>query len=147
MREFEIRISPPIPHLDRNVVDVDLSCLDYAEIAANVTRRYNVAYIVNGRVIEYRPTDITTVLNDLHNELELIEGRLSHDMTLCGYAVLEMVIEQSYADIYEAISPPVGERPEPLAARINLPLLETEFRNSLSAVWSFLGAFRHQKSV
>ncbi len=91
MSEFIIKISPELPEIVTHH-EISLDGIDFARVYKQHPEEYDVIYKIDNFSFQYYPTSIATVLNDLHQEWELVRSRTSHEMTLSGYRVLDMLI-------------------------------------------------------
>ena len=116
---------------------IEWDAIDVAA-ASDRFRKYDVHYVVDGRVYGYYPASLLTVLNDLAQELELCERRESHEMTLTGYTVL--ILE--FGEAGGTFADPVMRGARLTGGQIGEPMdpddICAAFRSAVRDVWSIM---------
>jgi hypothetical protein len=136
--EFLISFDPPLPAAGTTVPPLKLDGVDVAAVVAGYPHEHHVIYSIDGRAFGYCPASILTVLNDVHLEWMLIQGRRSHDVTLAGYTVLEAVFEQGGFQFRDPRWPPA-----PVGDRFDAADLEDKFKAATATIWSLVCAIQH----
>lgn len=121
---------------------IEWDAIDVAA-AGDPFKKYDVRYLVDGRVYGYYPASLLTVLNDLAQELELCERRESHEMTLSGYTVLILEFDEAGG----TFSDPVVRGARPAGGQIGEPMAQEEicaaFRSAVHDIWSITPRIRN----
>jgi hypothetical protein len=134
--ELLISFDPPLPDAP-TAPPLNLTGVDVAAVTAGYPRQHNVIYSIDGRNFAYYPASILTVLNDVHLEWMHIRARISHDVTLAGYTVLEAVFEDGEFQFLDPRWPPT-----PVGDRFDAALLEDMFKTATDAVWSVVSSIQ-----
>jgi hypothetical protein len=133
LSEFLIIFDPPLPPAviaDRPIV---LEDVDIRSVSQRYTQDHDVSFAIDGEIFSYYPSSLLTVLNDIHLEWTLIQKRLSHDLTLSGYTVLEASYEHGRFQFHNPAWPPA-----PVGNPIDAVYLECKFRASTAAIWNLV---------
>jgi hypothetical protein len=131
--EFLISFDPPLPDSKAVAPPATLKGVDVEAVSAGYPYEHDVIYTVAGKSFSYYPSSILTVLNDIHLEWMLIQGRNSHDVTLAGYTVLEAAFEQGGFQFREPAWPPT-----PLDGIFDAAYLEERFEAAVARVWGVI---------
>jgi hypothetical protein len=134
---FEIIITPPIKYAGISLPPPDFGCLNISRIKRDYQTQHDVWYVVDENIFTYYPTDIITVLDDLTVEWMLAVERKSHDMTLCGYTVLEIRYSGEMARFFDPGARSKGGE-LPVGDEMDSAYIEKVFADIVSTVWGFV---------
>jgi hypothetical protein len=134
---FEIVTIPPIVYSGVSLLPPDLDCLDIGRIRRDHPMQHDVQYVIDGDIFTYYPTDILTVLYDLYQEWLLATQRKSHDMTLCGYTVLEIQYSGEVARFFDPGARAKGGV-SPVGEEMDAAYIEKKFADVVATVWGFV---------
>jgi hypothetical protein len=129
MNNFAIKIEPGLPETPFHG-SISLDEIDAKGILSRHPEKYDIIYNVGGQAYRYYPASILTILNDLHQEWELIRSRKSHAMTLSGYTVLNMDIDGEAVMLRDPLST-IGQ---PVSDVIWVVAIEEAFREATEKV-------------
>lgn len=87
---FDIEFDPKIRGSHKLYNPVDVRSIVPKASYYDIGHYYDVRYVICGERFQYYPAPILSVINDLDLELTLVRDRQSHEMTLSGYAVLNV---------------------------------------------------------
>lgn len=109
MATFKIEIDPAMPE-SAQVAPMSLEDIDAGNVLDHHPEQYDIIYHLDGRSFRYYSADILTILNDLHQEWELVRSRTPHLMTLSGYTVLEITFEGESAVFLDPVDGLANEK-------------------------------------
>lgn len=130
MSRFLITFDPPLPSAVTAEPSLDLAGVDVATVVAAYPHEHNVLISIDESIFAYCPASILTVLNDIHLEWMLIRERVSHDVTLSGYTVLEAIFEQERVQFHSPAWPPAA-----VGDKFDATYLEDMFQAATARVW------------
>lgn len=133
MSRFLITFDPPLPLAVTAEPPLDLAGVDVIAVAAGYPHEHNILLSIDGRIFAYHPASILTVLNDIHLEWMLIRQRVSHDVTLSGYTVLEAIFERESVQFRNPAWPPAM-----VGNKFDATCLEDVFQAAAARVWGLV---------
>jgi hypothetical protein len=139
MSTFRIEFDPPVPAPWRSYSEISLDRLPYEQIYRAFIQEYDTIYWIDDVSFRYYPASILTVINDIHSEWELIKRRESHQMTLSGYAVLDLFFTREGVQFRHNVGPVGRRRSQPVGATFGASKIETSFKLALDSLLCLVG--------
>lgn len=149
MNGFEVEISPPLPSVPDGKCIMSIQDMDLGKIYESFPQEYFIKYHVNDLTYCYYPSSIVTIINDIFWELDLIKERKTHEMTLSGYCVLEMVFENEQVLFFDPVERTKNALASSIADPFAIEAVEKQFKmaaNSLSHLVRSVGGLRADRS-
>lgn len=134
MTVFKIEIDPALPE-SAHGEPMSLENINAGNVLDQHRENYDVVYHLDDRAFRYYPANILTILNDLHQEWELVRSRTPHLMTLSGYTVLEIVFEGGAAVFLDPLEGSAGEKKR-IGDAVWVVAVEEAFRSATEQVLS-----------
>lgn len=134
--DFAIRIDPSI---ERNV-GLDPPEIKLNQIPAHYMRdhtKYMYFYEIDHQRFGYIDANLFNVFVDIYEEWKITSAGVSHDMRLCGYTVLQMVVKgdnvliyNSRVDVNENSTGPIGI--------FSLNLIKSVLKRAVGDIWAHM---------
>ena len=134
MSEFRIEFDPPVPPAPHRYSKISLDRLQCDQITRAFSQEYDVIYCIDDKQFRYYPASILTVINDIHWEWEFAKRRESHNMTLSGYTVLDLVFTGEKAQFFDPITPSQSSGKNPVGSEISAGATEVAFKSALDTL-------------
>ena len=133
MSVFSIRVDPILERPITSFREISPTPQEW-ELLTTLPQEYNIMFYVEGKLYCYYPSSLATALNDLLWEWDRAKSCKSHEVTLSGYTVLDIVFHDKIVDIHDPLDRRMVDNASVPLVSIESSFYQSEVRGCLNAV-------------